>query len=323
MSDDNNPPPSNRRALLKGAGALGFMALGGSLANLLTDAQKYVQSKVSNIVIESNSSNSTGMDSRRLSLILKGVSDLEAISFPFSGEFGLTVGENHPDTPKDVNGTIIAANPVQKYIRLNNGSPTLIKGTANGDYNRNIITIGSPRSNRSSRDLLGYHGKEGVYYQGKPLVDLDKTSDIRLPIEHVCNGNLIEGSVKYSIGGEARHVRKSALFDRGARTDNILTPRLNASGEITRDYLLISLVPNIRSNQKDSGHRVLEIAGIHSPGTVAFSKLIEDQLLMNELTRQIKSTNSQFWQALISVELSEATKSYEVEGVIKAVPVVI
>lgn len=157
----------------------------------------------------------------------------------------------------------------------------------------NLIAVGSPISDPIAQ--LGFQ-----YYGSHYDLGLVPNRVIDLPFDYVLDRNYIGYTTtlaKRYVAGEIREMPNWALRK---GSELIPPPILGKGGWIESDYLLITRIPNILSQQAFvSGGELLIIGGTHGIGTEAIGLLLKDTARLTRI--QNDRGSSTYYQILVPV----------------------
>lgn len=166
----------------------------------------------------------------------------------------------------------------------------IVKTLIDADVNGNLILIGGPIANNVCRFFMGY-GMER---------NLDKQKNDKLGNRHDWIGMQYEFILSHYLGDE---MPIYSIVQRGKEADPIL-PNISG-GDITRDYLLITKIPNLLSRETMSSS-VFIFSGAKSLGTLGTQKLLESPKIMRDLFDTVKKEPA--WQSLFEISGSAQQK---------------
>jgi hypothetical protein len=166
------------------------------------------------------------------------------------------------------------------------------------DRNRNLLLIGGPISNRTSREWQGFmrdqHSGTLTRSRRHPyglrwefLYPSSKNYAMQVR-RYVC-GQLVSTSQKFIEDAQATHVARERCGSVDAET-----------GKLTGDVLLISYLPNILSASSE-GNAIVDVADLHGQGDKAFARILQEDSLRLELYEATRKRGFRFFQALYEV----------------------
>lgn len=169
--------------------------------------------------------------------------------------------------------------------------------------NENVVLIGSPYSTEGSREFFGYK-------------DLSSEPETDLPFIFNLNSKDLE-ICKIIMFGKSLERPNFEIVDRDK--GKVYTPDMNIEGFILENYLLITITKVARSRF------IVNIAGCHGCGTLAFLLVFNNKNILKEIKNRIEKENTRSFQCLIHVHSVKKNEMgyIEPEGVnlVKVVPV--
>jgi hypothetical protein len=208
--------------------------------------------------------------------------------------------------------TLEVARSFAKILDQTEGRLTRVDQLFSVNGEGNLLTFGSPTSNLIAQIALRY-GDIGDGTAGSNHV---RTDAFDLKILYELNGSIIKSmdsvhrSCYRTVNGRIFEIPNWGVQD---STGIIRLPETR-DGALVQDYLVISSLPNTLSRTAlDSGHRIINIGGTHSEGTLAAKGLLINDSLLRELEAKVRyhkgnSKDDPFWQAIILVDCPSPDK---------------
>jgi len=174
---------------------------------------------------------------------------------------------------------------------MKKGNFELFDNQMSSDSNENFFTVGSAVSNAHARALFDYIPADRGFleYKGR-LVDF--------PIRLDCSETLRSGGERgyigipkdnkfHTFGKHSEHkVPNWSIVDHlyNHRYPEIMHP----AGFVTKDYLLITRIPNFTSSTAyDQNKSIVIVGGTHTEGTVAIEKLLNNKKLLVKVGKML------------------------------------
>ncbi|HRI04067.1 MAG TPA: hypothetical protein PLL77_10015 [Pyrinomonadaceae bacterium] len=161
--------------------------------------------------------------------------------------------------------------------------------------NAHLLLIGGPVSNQLSRCWRGFELNNGVLRSDGKLrsalrwefmyPEVSKGQRFRRYV----NGDVIESRQKYL----ADRDRPGKLGKESATKDP-------ETGFLTHDWLLITHIPNIIKDSA-AGNAIIDVADLHGQGDKAFSTILQNDQLRNDLYTATIKKGARYFQALYKV----------------------
>lgn len=164
------------------------------------------------------------------------------------------------------------------------------------EFNGNYICIGSPTTNLLARYILQYKPDQShisLLRTQEPVLDLE--------YEYVFDKNFMKehGIIDHYMDCHGKLIPNWSL--RNIKTNEIFIPKIDDNNKLLTDYLLITVIPNLLTEQAlESGKKIIIFAGAHAVGTNSLDLVFKNKKILKSISKQVAGISC--WQALIEVD---------------------
>ena len=182
-----------------------------------------------------------------------------------------------------------------KITRASYQNKLLVTDSVEGNFERDLVLVGSPVAEGCSRIVFGYEPQPN---DTDSLLLADPPVD--LPYYWVLDRGRVEATAARVVAGKGVRTRPNWRIQSTLGAGRLYIPRVDSGGLLEDDYLLITRVRNyLSANALQTDKTIVTIGGTHGTGTKAIEVLLREQTVLSELSNKLKGATA--YQALFRV----------------------